>query len=163
VVKGRDPVLTYFRVTPEEWIIMQNWQNWIDKLLGDENEIMIDDRIRQAVIAGDADKVAQLFKMRDRADLEAGVKQIAELQNRIFEKDAERESMQRELEHLSEPVKVAAKAYASALQTLEQRHLDLAQLQARQGVIDLGLQSIHEEITELRNQLNEMMDRISKE
>ncbi len=70
--------------------------------------------------------------------------------------------MGRELEHLQEPVRIAAKAYASALETLEQRHLNLAQLQARQGVIDLGLKSSREEITELRKQLEEMMEAIGK-
>lgn len=126
---------------------------------------MIDDlsgNLDQALKSGDVDRVAQLLTMRDRADLEATVKEIAQVQNRIFEKEAEREALQRELDHLSEPVKVALQGVASALDTLAERRLELGQLQLRQGCIDQGLESHRQEINELRKQLSEMMEVISK-
>jgi chromosome segregation ATPase len=140
-------------------------KNTIDDLLGDldqtQDETTIDHRIRLAVIAGDADQVAQLLKVRDRADLEITVKRVADLQAQLFAVEAERESLSRELQHLDEPVRVAAKAYAETLETLEHRHNDLAQLQLRQATIDLGLESRREQINELRGQLNELMEEIS--
>ena len=128
-------------------------------------EHLIDDvsgNLDQAARRGDVDRVVQLLQARDRADLEAAVKQIAELQNRIFQKEAERESLQRELEHLSEPVTVALQGVASALETLEERRIDLAHLQARQGIIDLGLKSSRDQITELREELARMMEAINE-
>lgn len=135
----------------------------LDELLGTtEDEIPIDAKIRQAVIARDADQVEQLLKARDRADIEATVKQIAELQNAIFEKESEREALTRELDHLSEPVKVALQGVASALEALEERRIDLGLLQLRQGCIDQGLESLRQEINDMRKQLSEMMETISE-
>jgi predicted RNase H-like nuclease (RuvC/YqgF family) len=128
-------------------------------------ENLLDDlsgNLDQAVKRGDVELVAQLLTMRDRADLEATVREIADLQNAIFEKESEREALARELEHLSEPVKVALQGVASALETLEQRRLELGQLQLRQGCIDQGLESHRQEINELRKRLSEMMEVISK-
>ena len=127
-------------------------------------EEVLDDlsgNLDQAARRGDVDRVVQLLQARDRADLETKVKRIADLQNRIFEKESERETLGRELEHLSEPVRVAAEAYAAALQVLEQRHVALGQLQLRQGCIDQGLESARQEITELRAQLTQLMEEIS--
>lgn len=128
-------------------------------------EHLVDDvsgKLDQAARRGDIDQVAQLLKARDRADLEVTVKQIAALQNAIFEKESEREALARELEHLAQPVTVALQGVASALESLEQRRLDLAHLQARQGVIDLGLESRRQELNEMRKQLSELMEAISK-
>src|SRR5688572_12683486 len=128
-------------------------------------ENLLDDmsgNLDQAARRGDVDRVAQLLKARDHAELEVTVKQIADLQNAIFQKEAEREALQRELDHLSEPVKVALQGVATALETLEQRRLELGQLQLRQGCIDQGLESHRQEINELRKQLSEMMEVISK-
>jgi chromosome segregation ATPase len=126
-----------------------------------DNETMTtDQRVQQAALVGDVHTVAQLLQARDRADLETAIKHVADLQNAIFEKESEREALQRELDHLSAPVRVAAKSYADALEALEQCHLDLAQLQARQACIDMGLESHRQEINELRDKLNKMMPRI---
>lgn len=130
----------------------------IDELLGDlDQEVLIDDRIIDAAKSGDVDRVTQLLHVRDRRQIEAAVKRVSELQQAIIEKENERESFQRELAHLQEPVRVAAQSYAAALEALEQCQRDLAELQARQGVIDLGLQSRREELIEMRNQVKELM------
>ena len=128
-------------------------------------EHLIDDMsgtLDQAARRGDVDRVVQLLQARDRADLEATVKQIAELQNAIFEKESEREALARELEHLAHPVRVALQGVGSALETLEQRRIDLAQLQLRQGCIDQGLESLRQEINEMRKELEQMMEAISE-
>ena len=126
---------------------------------------MIDETLGQltdAVKKGDAQLVSRLLRERDQHELENTVKEVSRLQADIVAKEEERDALRRELEHLSEPIQVAAKAYASALERLEECHLDLAQLQARQVIIDLGLESRREEINELRKQLTEMMEVISK-
>ncbi|HKU74440.1 MAG TPA: hypothetical protein VJR02_11010 [Pyrinomonadaceae bacterium] len=124
---------------------------------------MIDELSGQLIDAaknGDAQLVSDLLRARDQRDLENTVKKISELQKAIFKKESEREALCRELEHLAEPVQVAATAYATALDQLEECRIDLAKLQARQGVIDLGLESLRQEINELRNKLNELMPEI---
>ena len=132
----------------------------VDDLLGDqtagEPEVLIEDQIRNAALDRDAGQIAQLLNIRDQIGLEAAVKRVADLQAQLFAVEADRESLSRELQHLDEPVRVAAKAYAETLETLEQRHNDLAQLQLRQATIDLGLETRREQINELRKELKEM-------
>lgn len=126
---------------------------------------MIDElsgQLRDAAKNGDAEQVSRLLRARDQRDLENSVRQISDLQSAIFKKESEREALRRELQHLAEPVQVAAKAYVNALERLEECRLDLAQLQARQGVIDLGLESVRQEINELRDKVNELMPRITE-
>jgi hypothetical protein len=138
----------------------------LDELLGnldqtaDEPELLIADEIRNAALNRDAGQVAQLLNVRDQIGLEAAVKRVLDLQAQLFDVEAERESLTRELQHLDEPVRVAAKAYAETLETLEQRHNDLARLQLRQATIDLGLETRREQINELRKELTEMTDNL---
>jgi chromosome segregation ATPase len=138
-------------------------ENSIDELLGnldqtaDEPDVLIDDRIAQAALAGQGYLITRLEDERRKASAQEFASKCKTAQDRINEIKAEREHVLTEHQAFTEQLALAGAELRAAQNVAHERSVEYNTIQFRLRLLEDRLHILRDEYNETSEQLRQLL------